>query len=211
MAVLHQAEMRPPKIDLVATWISLQPWGEGLPKPEAFGSYRFDDPAGEVGIEFILASCGDQLVHVPLTYRDAPLAGADAYLVGKTEHSVLGTRYVYDGCADPVLVQALLAAVLSGAEQAELVVEDNGEVVEKRVPQVLAKGGGSTPLAEVPGVEQIGRLGVRREGTLTHVSAEGYDLTVAHLVGDAAVGGRDTLLVSWLDGQAVLAGVTPTS
>jgi len=34
---------------------------------------------------------------VPLTYRGAPLDGAEDALVGTTEHGVLGRRWVYDG------------------------------------------------------------------------------------------------------------------
>nr|WP_257910073.1 phosphotransferase [Janibacter limosus] len=45
---------------------------------------------------------------VPLTYRDAPLEGAEAALVGEMEHSVLGHRWVYDAPHDPVYVTQLL-------------------------------------------------------------------------------------------------------
>ena len=38
---------------------------------------------------------------VPLTYRGAPLAGGEADLVGTTEHSALGTRWVYDAWRRP--------------------------------------------------------------------------------------------------------------
>ena len=36
------------------------------------------------------------------------LDSTDEYLIGTTEHSVLGKRWVYDGCADPVAVSAIL-------------------------------------------------------------------------------------------------------
>ena len=42
------------------------------------------------------------VLHVPVTYRAAPVAGADEHLIGTMEHSVLGRRWAYDGCADPV-------------------------------------------------------------------------------------------------------------
>ena len=48
---------------------------------------------------------------VPLTYRGAPLAGADGALVGTSEHGVLGTRWVYDAPHDPVFVAQLLQLV----------------------------------------------------------------------------------------------------
>ena len=50
---------------------------------------------------------------MPLSFRGAPLDGADDALIGTSEHGVLGTRWVYDGLRDPVLVAALLA-VLQG-------------------------------------------------------------------------------------------------
>ena len=36
---------------------------------------------------------------VPMTYRGAPLAGADEALIGTSEHGVLGRRWIYDGAA----------------------------------------------------------------------------------------------------------------
>ena len=47
------------------------------------------------------------LLQVPLTYRDEPLAGADEALITEMEHSVLGTRWVYDGLRDPRFVVML--------------------------------------------------------------------------------------------------------
>lgn len=56
---------------------------------------------------------------MPLTYRGAPLPGAEPWLVGTMEHSVLGRRWVYDGCGDPVHVAALVATILAGGIQAK--------------------------------------------------------------------------------------------
>jgi hypothetical protein len=55
---------------------------------------------------------------VPLSYRGAPLDGADHALVGTMEHGVLGQRWAYDGCHDPVLVDQLLA-LIEGRAQAQ--------------------------------------------------------------------------------------------
>lgn len=55
---------------------------------------------------------------VPLTYRGAPLDGAENALVGTMEHGVLGRRWAYDGCHDPVLV-AQLWALIEGRSQAQ--------------------------------------------------------------------------------------------
>jgi hypothetical protein len=42
-----------------------------------------------------------------MTYRGSPLAGADDALIGTAEHGVLGTRWLYDGVRDPVLMTQL--------------------------------------------------------------------------------------------------------
>ncbi|MER7173872.1 maltokinase N-terminal cap-like domain-containing protein [Streptomyces mesophilus] len=55
---------------------------------------------------------------VPMTYRGAPLQGAEEALIGTTEHGVLGKRWVYDGCHDPVLVGEL-AALIDGRATAQ--------------------------------------------------------------------------------------------
>ena len=74
---------------------------------------RVDDPAGQVGVETILvvdeAGAAPVVYQVPLTYRAAPLDGAQSALVGTMEHSVLGRRWVYDGPHDPVYAAQLLA------------------------------------------------------------------------------------------------------
>lgn len=56
-------------------------------------SFRYDDPEGEVGIETLIVRVADgELLHVPVTYRGAPLEGAEPWLMGTMEHSVLGSR-----------------------------------------------------------------------------------------------------------------------
>ena len=52
---------------------------------------------------------GASAYQVPLTYRARALAGADAGLIGTSEHGVLGHRWIYDGTRDPVLVAQLIA------------------------------------------------------------------------------------------------------
>jgi hypothetical protein len=53
---------------------------------------------------------------VPMTYRAAPLDGAGDALIGKSEHGVLGLRYIYDGPRDPVLVAQLVALIQGDAK-----------------------------------------------------------------------------------------------
>ncbi len=121
MAVIHQTTLTPSKLELLSAWLPAQSWYQGgAPDLARCGGFRLDDPAGDVGLEFMLVSdtSGDAPVtyNVPLTYRGAPLAEAGRALIGTTEHGVLGRRWVYDGTRDPVLA-AQLVALLSGSAE----------------------------------------------------------------------------------------------
>ncbi|TFV54408.1 hypothetical protein E4P41_18985 [Geodermatophilus sp. DF01-2] len=145
MAIIHRADLRPTKLELVGGWVPTRPWGgaaagAGL---QQVAAYRFDDPEGEVGVETFVVRAGDgSLRQVPLTYRGAPAPGQEAYLVGTMEHSVLGRRWVYDACGDPVYVAALAGALLAGSPQAEEFVEVDG-TPERREPSARVTGSGS--------------------------------------------------------------------
>lgn len=115
MAVIHRTTLTPSKLELLAGWLPRQPWyvdTASEPHLSKAGGFRLDDPQGEVGIEFMVVTdtSGERprSYHVPLSYRGAPLDGADQALIGTTEHGVLGRRWVYDGTHDPVLVAQLL-------------------------------------------------------------------------------------------------------
>ncbi|MFE5731550.1 1,4-alpha-glucan branching protein [Streptomyces sp. NPDC056528] len=123
MAVIHRTTMQPTKLELLTAWLPTRPWytgGADGPRPVRAGGFRLDDPEGEVGIEFMVVTDGtgpDAIAYqVPLTYRAAPLAGAEHALVGTSEHGVLGKRWVYDGAHDPVLVERLYALLDGRAE-----------------------------------------------------------------------------------------------
>jgi hypothetical protein len=119
MAVFHRATITPTKAELIAAWAPSQSWGPSAGDAIAvIGSYRFDDPDGHVGMETHLVRAGDGLLHVPLTYRDEPLAGADAALITNMDHSVLGTRWVYDGLRDPLFVVMLAGVTMTGQGEA---------------------------------------------------------------------------------------------
>jgi hypothetical protein len=119
MALFHRATITPTKGDLIGTWAPTQPWGPAAETPvEVVGSYRFDDPEGRVGMEAHLVSAGDALLHVPLTYRDEPLAGAEEALITQMEHSALGTRWVYDALRDPMFVVMLAGVAMTGQGEA---------------------------------------------------------------------------------------------
>ncbi|MGA2837975.1 MAG: hypothetical protein ABSF84_15385 [Acidimicrobiales bacterium] len=119
MAVFHRATITPTKLDIIATWAPTRAWGPSAAGPVALiGSYRFDDPDGRVGLETHLVTAGDTLYQVPLTYRDEPLEGAEDAFITQMEHSVLGTRWVYDGLGDPRFVVMLAAVAMTGQGEA---------------------------------------------------------------------------------------------
>lgn len=120
MSIIHKTTLTPTKLELLTAWLPAQPWyvdrGRG-PELARAGGFRLDDPEGEVGLEFMVVTdgTGAELTAylVPMTYRASPLPGAEAALIGTSEHGVLGSRWVYDGPRDPVLV-AQLAALVQG-------------------------------------------------------------------------------------------------
>lgn len=156
MAVIHHTTLRPTKLELLTSWLPSRPWygGDGAPPVLAkAGGFRLDDPDGEVGVEFMVvadSSGTSQATYlVPLTYRGAPLAGAGHALVGTLRHGVLGQRWVYDGCHDPVLVTQLLALVegVCGAQDQNV---DNTPAQD-----VDRSYTGTAPLAARPGVAAV--------------------------------------------------------
>ena len=199
MALIHSATLVPGKLDLLREWLPSRDWcaGTDVDRLEQVGAYRFDDPAGEVGMEaFLLRGGGGPLLHVPLTYRGAPLPGADAHLVGLTQHSVLGTRWVYDAAADPVWAATLATAVLTGGHQAEEVLETDGRR-EPREPTVTVQGSG-VPGAVVPVVSSVT---TRDDGPVTRVSAAGLELVVVRVVGVVVPEGP-SLTARWSGGRS---------
>ena len=180
MAVLYQATLTPSKIELLQSWVPHQPWigNADATAVEVLGAYRFDDPDGEVGIETHLLQTADgQVLQVPVTYRGSPVADAESWLIATTQHSVLGERWVYDACGDPVYVRALATAILSGGGQSELeVVTDAGR---KRLEATTRAWGSGSPHAAIP---PITSLSFSHEGTATVISAGQLELTVVRVV-----------------------------
>lgn len=191
MALIHRATISPTKAELLGEWVPAQPWGE--PEVELVGAYRFDDPDGEVGIEtHVLGTPDGRLLQVPLTYRGAPLAGADAFLVCTMEHSVLGRRWIYDATGDPVYAQVLASVLLSGVGQAAELVEGADA---PRDPSVRVTGSGSSGHA-VPPFEGHD---VASDGSATSLTSGDVRLVVLRrLDRDAsAADHRSTLTGTW--------------
>ena len=194
MALVHRATLDPTKQELVEAWLPSQPWVSGRAIADKVAEYRFDDPDGEVGVETILWSLDDgTVIQTPLTYRAAPLEGAEASLVGTTEHSVLGSRWVYDGCGDPVWAETLATAILTGGTQAQMVIEHDGQLVD--VPaRMQVRGSGAAPFGHsLTPVESV-----TTDGDVTVVRSDGIELQLPRVVGTAVTG--DATL-TWVDGE----------
>lgn len=183
MALIHRAQIRPTKVELIGGWLPSQPWYVGEPNPdvESLGAYRFDDPAGEVGIDtHLVRADGGQILHVPMTYRAAPLAGGEPWLIGTTEHSVLGKRYVYDACGDPVYANALAAAILAGGRQAEEYVETDGRR-EFRTPTAQVTGSGDSA-RQLSTVDTVADLSSSTDGAVTTIRTTGWELRLLRVI-----------------------------
>ncbi|MEU9143968.1 1,4-alpha-glucan branching protein [Streptomyces sp. NPDC048349] len=175
MAVIHQTALAPTKLELLTTWLPSRPWYRGDAAGPALakaGGFRLDDPQGEVGIEFMVVTdaSGDDLVTylVPLTYRGAPLDGAEHALVGTMEHGVLGRRWAYDGCHDPVSVAQLLA-LIEGRVQAQ-----DQNISDVPALDVIGEHTGEGPLS--PDFTGTGTATSTGTGTATD-DREGTELT----------------------------------
>ena len=186
MAIMDKATVVPSKSTLISAWLDRRPWSE-QGSDKVLGKYRFDDPEGEVGVEAFLLRRGALLLHLPLTYRDAPLPGLDAHLIGTMEHSTLGTRWVYDGTKDEVALTCFQHALIGEQEQAELEVWENGRLIERRPQQVL--------ISSEPGTVNAGPRPALDEKILLP-----YDLAVAPE-------GRRRLRAQWGDEQTVIAAL----
>ncbi|WP_033440469.1 CG0192-related protein [Saccharothrix sp. NRRL B-16314] len=160
MALIHQATLQPTKLELLADWLPDRDWYDARAgEPTRVAAYRFDDPAGAVGIETLLVRVGDgPVLQVPLTYREAPLDGADEWLLGTSEHSVLGKRWVYDAAGDPVYAAALASAVLGNTGQAEQLVQTGDRLVRRdfdmSIASSAAQGAEAPAIGSIEGVVQ---------------------------------------------------------
>jgi hypothetical protein len=195
MAILHKAELHPSKLDLISPWLSNQPWAYDSAEPwERVAAYRFDDPAGEVGVETMILRAGDgPEVHVPLTYRGAPLEGAEAWLLGTSEHSVLGTRWFYDAAGDPVYAQVLAQAILGGGREADLFYETDAG--KESVPGTAeVRGSGSEPTDDI----HADPVEATTSGAVSTITTPAFELLLVREIGTALPARvRQTLTGTW--------------
>jgi hypothetical protein len=192
MAIIHRtATVTPTKAELVTAWLDRQPWGADGPM-EALESYRFDDPAGEVGVEAILVSRGDVRLHVPMTYRGAPLDGADGHLITTMHHSVLGERWIYDAIADPVAVGCFVRALRGEQQVADMELWDGDTLLGRRESAVRVR-----PEPARPGPAPAG---------VAVVEVDDIELRVARLI-DSELSGSRQLIAEWPDGRGAVAAL----
>lgn len=195
MAYIHNTTMSPTKLELLDGWLPRQPWydGTGTPDLTRVGGFRLDDPAGEVGIEFMFVrddASGGTTYHVPMTYRGAALVGAEDALIGTGEHGVLGKRWIYDGVHDPILVAQLQALLMGAAEPQHQTKSDTSEPrVRIESPAARAEAGEVETIAGQDGTV------IRLLRVLTPAGAPDA-ATLANFEGRT---GRGTLTMSALD------------
>ncbi len=201
MAILHDATLTPGKRDLMKAWLPSRSWFDGDLARKPHAAFRFDDPEGEVGVECFLFGPEDgsqaSTLLIPMSYRSAPLDGADEHLIGTTDHSVLGKRWVYDGCADPVAVSTILSAIVTGGHEAELTLEEDGRIV-RFDPTCRVSGSGTS----ADGV-RAASVDLVDDGNPTVTSAGDLDLVLARVVG-TPVDGDQTLTAQWGDHPPVV-------
>ncbi len=188
MAIIFKAELSPTKPEVLRQLLSSRSWGEPG-ELEVLGAYRFDDPAGEVGVECHLARVGESVYHLPLTYRDAPLEDPAAQLVTTIEHSVLGTRYVYDGLEDQLAIECFARALTGAQQQAtlEILTADGAPAGTRRQSVVLT--------LEVDEGEQPPTLEALLDGDETFTVARTVD----------GLDGTVRLVAAWDGGSGVVA------
>lgn len=178
MGIIYATTMDPTKTELLTAWLPHQEFfiGAGTPQLETVGGFRLEDPAGEVGMEFIIAIDRQDSVtyHLPLSYRGAAFPGGEAHLLGTSEHGVLGLRYIYDGAGDPVWNQCVRDLFAGNSTPQHQNISDTDEPRVSLTRPAAAAGSieiirrpvtGSGPGSEViglwqdlDGVEQLGAV-----------------------------------------------------
>ncbi len=181
MALIHEATISPRKDEIIGPWLRTRPWWDGVAERGPVGDFRLDDPAGDVGIQcFLFGSVAGSTLFVPVTYRGSALPAARAALIGMMQHSVLGRRWVYDGCADPTLVSVIVATICDGGNEAELTLRRGNGSLVRQTSTASVRGDGSIDLVTP---YPPGPVRAADESDRTTVHGHGFRLVVARRVG----------------------------
>ena len=187
MAILHPAEVTPTKIELVQSWAPGQPFFEGDVESELslLAAFRYDDPQGEVGIETLIVKVSEgELLHVPVTYRGSPLEGGEAWLIGTMEHSVLGSRWVYDATGDPAYIAEVASAAFSGATEVDQFVKIDDTLVPR---ESTAHAVGTGSVARTIAFPAPGTVSTSFDGRVTLIEAGDLRLAIARRISAQAL------------------------
>lgn len=125
------ASVKPSALELVNDWIGRQPWFVGNPALELVGTFKFEDPDGEVGLHNMIVRSRGHLYYVPVTWRSEMLPGW-ADLIGEAQHTVLGRRYLYNAETDPVFMDELRRVIVEADTDSE-VRTTSGDVRERKI------------------------------------------------------------------------------
>lgn len=191
MSDIHAATLRPTKPEAVAARVSSL-FGVTVAAEDVrmIASFRFDDPAGDVGCETHIVAVdlperGDIVVQVPLTYRGAPLEGApQEALVTTMDHSVLGRRWVYDAAHDPIYVTELLLSITdAGSAARQFAVADDGS--RSLITEGLANVRGTGPEPDPADAPTVVDEGVQADGSVLPAVDRDEYRTITRLRGAA--------------------------
>lgn len=196
MAIIHKATLLPGKLDLLREYVKNDDTLSGHVGDDLrqLGAYRFDDPAGQVGIEtHLLTSSSGAILQIPVVYRNEAWEGAEDASLGTMEHSVLGTRWVYDACIDPIYAGELLRAILTGGtEVAEIIESPDGQV--PRDPTANVRGSGSGDSAP-----HVVAVSVERSGTDSRIATGDHVVVVPRVLSEGEAPSELHLRGSWAD------------
>jgi hypothetical protein len=113
------------------------------------------------------------------------LQSREASLLGTMEHSVLGTRYVYDACADPVFVATVLDTIRCGGRQADLLLKRADGTEVARGPNAMANGDG---VSSVPHHDPGQPVSPTDQSDRTTIAGPGFEITVMRRLEEAPQG-----------------------
>lgn len=127
MAIIHKATLSPSKLELIADYLPKQPWFIRRANRSWWAPTALTIPPVKSESKPTSSQPATASTRFPSATAATSLAGANDWLIGTMDHSVLGKRWVYDACADPVYIKALATAILTGQKEAEQFVDGESQ------------------------------------------------------------------------------------